>query len=170
VAGGKPYQSCLIPYVDEIIALRRRKPPMPFSQIAELLRKKYQIAISRTSICNFIRVRAKKSYKTKTCKYAWDIEINSPNISSQSTKEAPFTQKPTALHKPDNKQTPVSDMPKPQVKVEDKPPVSDAPKPDDEYKPEPFEYVYSPYYNLHRLPPEEVAIRRKRIEERKKQQ
>jgi hypothetical protein len=32
---GKPYQSCLIPYADEIASLRERRPPMPYAQIAE---------------------------------------------------------------------------------------------------------------------------------------
>jgi hypothetical protein len=40
----KKYQSCLVAYENEIIALRRKKPPMPYSQIAELLRDKYQSA------------------------------------------------------------------------------------------------------------------------------
>jgi hypothetical protein len=37
----------LIPYENEIIALRYRKPPIPYSRIAELLREKYQIVINR---------------------------------------------------------------------------------------------------------------------------
>jgi hypothetical protein len=40
---GKPYQSCLMPYEKEIVTLRRRKPPMSYSQIAALLYEKYKI-------------------------------------------------------------------------------------------------------------------------------
>ena len=32
---GKKYQSCLVPFEDEIIALCRKRPPMPYSQIEE---------------------------------------------------------------------------------------------------------------------------------------
>jgi len=66
-----PRQSSLTPYINEIVALRRRRPPMPYSQIAEILREKYQIVINRESIFKFIKIRA-KGYKP--CKYAWDIE------------------------------------------------------------------------------------------------
>jgi hypothetical protein len=44
---GKKYQACLVPYENEIIALRRKKPPTPYSQIAELLRDKHQIMVRR---------------------------------------------------------------------------------------------------------------------------
>jgi len=39
---GKPYQSCLAPYEDEIIALRRRKLPMSYAKIAQYLHEKHQ--------------------------------------------------------------------------------------------------------------------------------
>ena len=47
---GKPYQSILTLYMSEIIALRRKKPPMSYSQIVVLLREKYQITIRGESI------------------------------------------------------------------------------------------------------------------------
>ena len=55
---GKPYQSSLIPYEDEIIALRHRRPPMPYAQIAELLRQKHNLIIHRSAICKFVKVRS----------------------------------------------------------------------------------------------------------------
>jgi len=61
------YRSCLIPYESEIVALRSKKPPMPFSQIAKLLCEKYQISVNREAIFKFIKVRA-KGYKP--CQYA----------------------------------------------------------------------------------------------------
>jgi len=89
---GKPYQSSLIPYEDEIITLRRKRPPMPYSQIAELLRDKYQLKICRETIFYFIKLRVKKGYKP--CKYdAWDIESKKPN--NQPATETPSLQKQT---------------------------------------------------------------------------
>ena len=56
---GKPYQSILIPYEEDILTLRRQRPPVAFSQIAELLREKYQVSIQRAAICKFVNVRAR---------------------------------------------------------------------------------------------------------------
>ena len=55
---GKPYQSSLIPYEDEIIALRHRRPPTPYAQIAELLRQKHNLIIQRSAIFKFVKVRS----------------------------------------------------------------------------------------------------------------
>jgi hypothetical protein len=55
---GKPYRSSLIPYEDEIIHLRRRRPPVPYAQIAELLRQKYNLAIQPPAIFKFVKVRS----------------------------------------------------------------------------------------------------------------
>ena len=55
---GKPYRSSLIPYEDEIIHLRRRRPPVPYAQIAELLRQKYHLAIQPPAIFKFVKVRS----------------------------------------------------------------------------------------------------------------
>src|SRR6266498_2845475 len=56
---GKPYKSSLIPYQDEIIEMRRRKPPVPYTEIAELLRQKYNLAIQPPAIFKFIKVRSR---------------------------------------------------------------------------------------------------------------
>src|SRR5881628_745851 len=56
---GKPYRSSLIPYQDEIVTLRRRRPPMPYSQIAELLWQKYNLSIQAPAIFKFIKVRSR---------------------------------------------------------------------------------------------------------------
>ena len=89
---GKPYQSSLIPYEDEIITLRRKRPPMPYSQIAELLREKYQLKVCRETIFYFIKLRVKKGYRP--CKYdAWDIEPEKPN--NQPATETLSLQKQT---------------------------------------------------------------------------
>ena len=56
----KPYQSKLMPYEDEIITLRRKKRPVSYSQIAELLQEKYQLTISRGTIFSFIKLQVKR--------------------------------------------------------------------------------------------------------------
>jgi len=46
----KPYQSALIPYEDEIIALRHRRPPTSYALIADLLFQKYKLSVCRETI------------------------------------------------------------------------------------------------------------------------
>ena len=53
----KPFQSKLIPYEEEIMKLRRRRPPMTYASIAETLLQKYNLTIHRSAICKFIKVR-----------------------------------------------------------------------------------------------------------------
>ncbi|MBN1566800.1 MAG: hypothetical protein JXA73_03070 [Acidobacteria bacterium] len=56
---GKPHQSSLIPHENEIINLRCRKPPVPYTQIAELLREKYDLTVQAPAIFKFIKVRSR---------------------------------------------------------------------------------------------------------------
>ena len=142
---GKPYQSILTPHVNEIIVLRRKKPPVSYSRIAALLHEKYQITIGKVGIRDFVKRQARKV--TKTCKYAWDVEL--PEANYQSATEAKAIENPTALPK--------------------QPAVTDEPKQTEEYKPKPFNMKFSETYNLTRLPPEEAAARRKRIEEKERE-
>ena len=86
---GKKYQSCLVPYENEIIALRRKKPPPPYSQIAELLRDKHQIMGRRETIHNFLKVRARGF---KSCPY-----VESISADKQQIVEVPSAQKQTVL-------------------------------------------------------------------------
>ena len=147
---GKPYQSSLIPYADEIISLRRKRPPMPYSKIAELLCTKYQLAVCRETIFYFIKLRVKKGYKP--CKYdAWDIEPVDTN--NQPTTEVPLKQKPTIVQ-----------TPKPAAQDKTEPTAQTV----DSSKPGRFEMQFSETYNLTRLPPEEAAAWRKKLEEKEK--
>ncbi|MGH9425860.1 MAG: hypothetical protein ACRD2L_06080 [Terriglobia bacterium] len=72
---GKPYQSILIPYEDEIFTLRKQRPPVAFAAIAELLKQKYQISIQRAAICKFVKVRArwrkKEARENRTAARTW---------------------------------------------------------------------------------------------------
>ena len=56
---GKPYQSCLNPYEDEIFSLRGKRLPTPYSQIAEVLYKKYKLRVCRETIFKFVRARSR---------------------------------------------------------------------------------------------------------------
>jgi hypothetical protein len=55
---GKPYQSCLIPFGEEISSLRQRRPPMPYAQIAEVLRQTHNLSVRRETIFKFVKVRS----------------------------------------------------------------------------------------------------------------
>lgn len=57
---GKPYQSSLIPHEEEIIALRQQRPPMPYAQIAVVLREKHGLVIQRAAIFKFVKVRSRR--------------------------------------------------------------------------------------------------------------
>ena len=135
---GKPYQSCLIPYEDEIIALRRRKRPLSCAQIAEHLKEKYQITVRRQTILNFLKVRAKGF---KPCKYAWDIK---PDNNAQP-------EAPPIIQTPIPKPLPIAAQPMPAT-AKDEQPVK-------------FSYKYDPEKSLTRLPPEVAAAMRKKLDE-----
>jgi len=143
---GKPYQSILTPHLNEIITLRRKKPPVSYSQIAVLLREKYKIVIRGESIQNFLEVRVKRGYKT--CKLAWDFEL--PEAGELPITEAKTEVKPTTLSKQSFNQDKRS---KPETEMD----VSQLP-----------EITYSDTYNLTRLSDKEAAKWLKIIEERKK--
>jgi hypothetical protein len=54
---GKPYQSCLIPFEKEILALRRKRPSMAYHKIAELLFEKHNVRVRAPAIFKFLKVR-----------------------------------------------------------------------------------------------------------------
>jgi hypothetical protein len=55
---GRPWQSRLIPYEEEILELRRRRPPMPFGQITARLETKYGVKVHLDTVHNFVKVRS----------------------------------------------------------------------------------------------------------------
>ena len=74
MTGGKPYQSKLIPHENEIMAMRRKRPPVPYSMIATTLNEKYQLEISANGVFKFFKrlvTRKPRQYKYD----AWDIEL-----------------------------------------------------------------------------------------------
>ena len=115
---GKPYQSILIPYQNEIMALRSQKPQVSYARIAQLLQQKYGLSIQRAAIGKFVKARS-------------------------AGRKVHFFRREVAA----KKLIPVVEM-----KTVQQP---EKPK---------FEFKYSKRYNLHRLPREEAAARRKKLE------
>jgi len=128
---GKPFQSCLIPYQQEIAALRSERPPVSYARIAALLQDKYGLNIKRAAIAEFVKVRSggRKIYAFKR-EVAARKSLMHPPIQTAS--------KPMEMGPAREGQEPV--------------------------KPK-FEFTYSERYNLHRLPKEEAAAIRKKLEE-----
>ncbi len=117
---GIPLKSSLIPYEKEILALRRKRPPVPYRRIVEMLRKNYGLSIQHPAIVKFMK-RSRRRNARKA--------------------EVPFPR-------------PVLNKPPQWIPLAKS---SEEPKPK-------FEFTYSERYNLTRLPPEEAAARRKKLE------
>ena len=87
---GKPYQSKLIPHENEIMAMRRKRPPVPYSKIAAILKEKYQLEICTMAVFDFFKRRVTR--KPRQYKYeALDIEL----LEEPKQPEAPPAQKAT---------------------------------------------------------------------------
>jgi hypothetical protein len=119
---GKPYQSSLVPYEDEIISLRRRRPPLPYAKISELLIRKYQLRVCRETIFKFLRAKSRRRKVTRK--------------EAAAKRVAPIQRSAQIAN-------PASGSP---------------PKPK-------FEFAYSERYSLKRLPKDEAAAIRKKLEE-----
>ena len=76
---GKPFHSILIPYEEEILSLRRQRPPMAFARIAELLKEKHQVSIQRAAICKFVKLRArwkkKEAQENRAASKTWNTAL-----------------------------------------------------------------------------------------------
>jgi len=138
---GKKYQSCLIPFENEIVDLRLKRPPMPYSQIAEYLKEKHKISVCRHTILGFLKRRAKGF---ESCKYAECIKLASAE--NQSATEVSRVSTVQKASKPPAKEKPAMETPELEIK--------------------PFEMEFSETYNLTRMSPEEAAIKNKIIEEK----
>jgi hypothetical protein len=54
---GTPFKSSLIPFENEIMALRRKRPPVSYARIVQILKQKYGFCIQRAAIGKFVNVR-----------------------------------------------------------------------------------------------------------------
>jgi hypothetical protein len=120
---GKPFQSVLVPYEEEIYILRQRRPPYSYARIATILQEKYQLSVCRETIIKFVRARTRG-------RKVFAI-YRSPLPKKQKSVAAVV---PQANHHPTTEKVPF------------------------------FNYTPSNRYNLTRLPPEEAAERRKKLE------
>jgi len=83
---GKPHQSSLIPYENEIINLRHRRPPVPYTQIAELLHEKYNLMVQAPAIFKFIKVRSRGR---KVYSYGRNVQSEKPAAKSNPVNAQP---------------------------------------------------------------------------------
>ena len=132
---GKPFQSCLIPYLQEIATLRSESPPVSYARIADILLEKYGLSIRRAAIAKFVKVRSggRKAYV-----YRRQIAARKAALAASAQQSAHTPEKTTI--------------------------VNPAPGDQEQSKPK-FEFKYSERYSLTRLPPEVAAARRKKLEE-----
>lgn len=56
---GKPYQSSLKAYTDEIMALRNTVPKTPYHKIATYLKAQYGLEVSHNAVWSFVTRRTK---------------------------------------------------------------------------------------------------------------
>ena len=96
---GKPYQSILVPYEDEINILRRRRPPYSYARIAEILKEKYQISVCRETIFRFVKVRSKNSkvyaiYGAPLPKKQEPVQTTPPQVNQPKSATVSPTQTP----------------------------------------------------------------------------
>ncbi len=133
---GKPFQSSLIPYQNEIAALRASRPPVSYARIADLLREKYGLSIQRAAIAKFVKVRSGRR------KVYFFLKEVASRKKAQAQEATPATQPAQAARAPQPASA-NSEQQQPKAR---------------------FEFTYSERYNLTRLPPEEAARRRKELE------
>ena len=86
-------QSRLTPFKDEIITLRETIPPTPYTEIAEILKEKYQISIKGGAIHSFLKTIA-KGYKP--CKLAEQIRQKEKAQAKAPTNPMPEKPKPAS--------------------------------------------------------------------------
>ena len=131
---GKPFRSMLIPYQDEIARLRSQKPPVAYARIAEILLEKHGLTIKRAGIAKFVKVRS-RGRKVYFFRPATERkQPKSGGVASDRGSRAVL-------------QVPLAVNAKSKVTTDDD-----------------FGFTYSQTYNLTRLPPEEAAARRKKLE------
>jgi hypothetical protein len=100
----KPYKSTLIPYEDEILSMRHQRPPMTYSEIAEVLRQRHQISVCRETIFKFIKVRSRGR---KVYSYGRNIFSENPAtvipIPNRKDSEPKDQQEPFFNYKPSDR-------------------------------------------------------------------
>jgi hypothetical protein len=140
----KPYRSKLIPFDAEIAVLRRRRPPTPYSQIVQILKEKYGLAVRVSTLFNFVKVRKR-----------WD-RVHSSNGHPAGNPRTNFSMSLKPVRPGQVEKTLVA------VERTSQDPVVEQPAPPRRR----FMSSFTPgdRYNLHRLTPEEKAAYIKKLE------
>ena len=96
--GGKPYQSKLNPYRQEIARLRATRPPTPYVQIAKLLKERHHLDVSPHTIWAFVKSRSKgrKVYAMRL-----EDEPEPPRLAPAQPAGAPPQGQPALDERPD---------------------------------------------------------------------
>ena len=137
---GLPFRSKLAPFEQEIIELRRKRPPVSYRQIVQLLKERHGVEVTINGVFAFLQ-NPKKVGSPGSCgkKQATPQEASQASRFSTTVPPAVVTNRPGDS----NQGTPGRKL---------------------------FNYTYSNTYNLTRLTPEEKAALEKRLDEERKRQ
>lgn len=137
---GLPFRSKLAPFEQEITELRRKRPPVAYRQIVQLLKERHGVEVTINGVFAFLRTRRKWDRRA-----AAESKKATPRVASQHPNSRQTVTPPVAANRPggSNQGTPGRKL---------------------------FNYTYSNTYNLTRLTPEEKTALEKRLEEERKRQ
>jgi hypothetical protein len=137
---GLPFRSKLAPFEQEIIELRRKRPPVSYRQIVQLLKERHGVEVTINGVFVFLRTRRKWDRRAAAGKRrAIPQQVSQVPGSLPSPASAVVTNRPGS----GNQGTPGRKI---------------------------FNYTYSNTYNLTRLTPEEKVALEKRLDEETKRQ
>ena len=137
---GLPFRSKLAPFEQEIIELRRQRPPVSYRQIVQLLKEQHGVEVTINGVFAFLRTRRKWDRRAAAAKkQAVPQQVSQVSRSRRPAPPAVVTNRPGD----GNQATPGRKL---------------------------FNYTYSNTYNLTRLTPEEKAALEKRLDEERKRQ
>ena len=137
---GLPFRSKLAPFEQEIIELRRKRPPVSYRQIAQLLKERHGVEVTINGVFAFLQTRRKWDRRA-----AAESKKATPRVASQHPTSRQTVTPAVAANRPggSNQGTPGRKL---------------------------FNYTYSNTYNLTRLTPEEKVALEKRLDEERKRQ
>jgi hypothetical protein len=136
---GLPFRSKLAPFEQEITELRRKRPPVSYRQIVQLLKERHGVEVTINGVFVFLRTR-RKWYRREAAdakKQTAPQKVSQVSRSQRPALPAALTNRPGGS----NQGTPGRKL---------------------------FNYTYSNTYNLTRLTPEEKAALEKKMEKLKK--
>jgi hypothetical protein len=137
---GLPFRSKLAPFEQEIVELRRKRPPVSYRQIVQLLKERHSVEVTINGVFVFLRTRRKWDRRAAVAKkQAGPKQVSQVSCSRLPTPPAVVTNRPGGSHQA----TPGRKL---------------------------FNHTYSNTYNLTRLTPEEKAALEKRLDEERKRQ